>query len=160
VVLRWCLAAPSNLSTSRLATRLPELVLIEVLRVHLSSAPSTARGWLAALNDPVLAPALSLIHGQPDHSWTVAELATRTAVSRSVLDDRFRQVLGRSPIATSPSGACTSRRNCSPAPTSPSTTPRDASDTAPKKRSAEHSNANAGSHPDTGATRTTTATLR
>jgi AraC-like DNA-binding protein len=36
--------------------------------------------------------------GKPEHSWTVAELATRTAVSRSVLDDRFRQVLGRSPI--------------------------------------------------------------
>jgi AraC-like DNA-binding protein len=90
--------APSNLSSSPLSTRLPELVLIEVLRVHLSSAPSTARGWLPALKDPVLAPALSLMHGAPGHRWSVAELANRTAVSRSVLDDRFRQVLRQSPI--------------------------------------------------------------
>lgn len=53
---------------------------------------------LAALADPVLAPALSLLHGAPDHKWTVAELASAAAVSRSLLDERFRQVLGRAPI--------------------------------------------------------------
>lgn len=90
--------APSNRSPSLLSTRLPELVLIEVLRVHLASAPAADRGWMAALRDPILAPALSLLHGAPEHRWTVADLASRTAVSRSVLDERFRQVLGRSPI--------------------------------------------------------------
>jgi AraC-like DNA-binding protein len=50
------------------------------------------------LFDPVVAPALSLIHGQPDRSWTVRDLAARTAVSRSLLDQEFRAVLGRSPI--------------------------------------------------------------
>ena len=30
--------------------------------------------------------------------WTVAELASAATVSRSVLDQRFREVLGRSPI--------------------------------------------------------------
>lgn len=91
-------AVPSNRSDSSVSTRLPELVLIEVLRAHLATAPSATRGWLPALKDPILAPALSLLHGAPGHHWSVAELATRTAVSRSVLDDRFRQVLGRSPI--------------------------------------------------------------
>jgi transcriptional regulator GlxA family with amidase domain len=91
-------AAPSNRSPTVLSTRLPELVLMEVLRAHLSTAPSSDRGWLAALRDPVLAPALSVMHGAPEHSWTVSELARRTAVSRSVLDDRFRQVLHQSPI--------------------------------------------------------------
>ncbi|RNM14404.1 AraC family transcriptional regulator [Nocardioides pocheonensis] len=91
-------AAPSNRSPTVLSTRLPELVLMEVLRAHLSTAPSSDRGWLAALRDPVLAPALSVIHGAPEHPWTVTELARRTAVSRSVLDDRFRQVLHQSPI--------------------------------------------------------------
>jgi AraC-like DNA-binding protein len=46
----------------------------------------------------VLAPALSFLHGAPEHKWTVAELAAAAAVSRSLLDERFRQVLGRSPI--------------------------------------------------------------
>lgn len=89
---------PSNHSSAVLATRLPELVLIEVLRAHLSAEPSGDRGWLVALRDPVLAPALALIHAHPEHRWSVGELATRAAVSRSVLDDRFRLVLGRPPI--------------------------------------------------------------
>jgi AraC-like DNA-binding protein len=89
---------PSDKSPAVLATRLPELVLMEVLRVHLSAEPSGNRGWLVALRDPVLAPALALMHAHPEHRWSVGELATRTAVSRSVLDDRFRQVLGQSPI--------------------------------------------------------------
>ena len=89
---------PPNAGRSPLATRLPELVLIEVLRLHLANAPAADHGWLAALGDPVLAPALSLVHGTPEHKWTVAELASAVAVSRSQLDERFRVVLGRSPI--------------------------------------------------------------
>jgi AraC-like DNA-binding protein len=89
---------PSNRSATVLATRLPELLLVEVLRVHLSAQPSGSHGWLAALRDPVLAPALALMHGEPGHTWSLEELAGRSAVSRSVLDDRFRQVLGQSPI--------------------------------------------------------------
>jgi len=90
--------APSNESQSPISTRLPELVLIEVLRVHLSTAPAADHGWIAALRDPVLAPALSLLHGAPDRSWTVGALASEAAVSRSLLDERFRRVLGRPPI--------------------------------------------------------------
>jgi AraC-like DNA-binding protein len=89
---------PANAGASLVSTRLPELVLIEVLRLHLATAPAADRGWLAALRDPVLAPALSLLHNQPDRRWTVAGLAAGAAVSRSLLDERFRQVLGRSPI--------------------------------------------------------------
>ena len=58
-------APPSNLSTSPIATRLPELLLIEVLRVHLATAPAVDQGWLGALHDPVLAPALALLHRSP-----------------------------------------------------------------------------------------------
>ncbi len=80
------------------ATRLPELLLIEVLHQHLASAPAADRGWLAALHDPILAPAMSLMHGHPERKWTVSDLAGEVAVSRSVLDDRFRRILGRSPM--------------------------------------------------------------
>jgi AraC-like DNA-binding protein len=85
-------------ASAPITTRLPELVLIEVLRGHLATAPGLRHGWLAALRDPVLAPALSLLHSSPERKWTVAELASRAAVSRSLLDERFRDVLGRSPI--------------------------------------------------------------
>jgi AraC-like DNA-binding protein len=89
---------PTNRSNTALATKLPELVLITVLRAHLATAPSADRGWIAALHDAVLAPALALLHNDPARRWTVADLASGVAVSRSLLDDRFRQVLGRSPI--------------------------------------------------------------
>jgi AraC-like DNA-binding protein len=89
-------AVPSNSSASTM--RLPELVLIEVLRTHLRTAPGVDQGWLAALRDPVLGPALALLHASPEQRWSVAELASRVAVSRSSLDERFRSQLGRSPI--------------------------------------------------------------
>jgi AraC-like DNA-binding protein len=79
-------------------TRLPELLLVEVLRLHLATAPAAAGGWVQALRDPVLLPAIALLHRAPEHKWTVTELARSAAVSRSLLDARFRQVLGRSPI--------------------------------------------------------------
>ena len=91
-------SVPSNLSTRPIATRLPELVLTEVLRLHLASAPAMDHGWFAALHDPVLAPALALVHREPERKWTVGDLAACAAVSRSLLDERFRIVLGRSPI--------------------------------------------------------------
>ena len=79
-------------------SRLPELLLVEVLRLHLASAPASDAGWLAALHDDVLQPALSLMHAQPERHWTVPELARETATSRSGLTERFNEVLGRSPI--------------------------------------------------------------
>jgi transcriptional regulator GlxA family with amidase domain len=53
---------------------------------------------MAAVRDPVLASALGHLHSAPDRKWTVADLASAVAVSRTVLDDRFRHTLGRSPI--------------------------------------------------------------
>ena len=78
--------------------RLPELLLGEVLRIHFATAPAADHGLLAALRDPVLAPALAAPHRDPAAKWTVTELAGEAAVSRSLLDERFRKVLGRSPI--------------------------------------------------------------
>jgi AraC-like DNA-binding protein len=80
------------------STRLPELLLIEVLRIHLETAPMAEHGWIAALHDRVLAPAMAALHAEPGRKWTVAELASAATVSRSVLDQRFREILGRSPI--------------------------------------------------------------
>jgi AraC-like DNA-binding protein len=96
-------SGPSPSDPGLVMSRLPELLLVEMLRLHLASAPAALspapdRGWLAALRDPVLRPAMSLLHEAPARHWTVPELARETAVSRSVLDARFRDVLGRSPI--------------------------------------------------------------
>ena len=113
--------APSNASASAVATRLPELVLIEVLRVHLASAPG---------GRPRLARGAARSGARPG-----ARAAARRA--RAALDGRrARRRARRCPArcstsasarcsaarrsATSPSGACTSPRSCSPPPTSAS----------------------------------------
>jgi AraC-like DNA-binding protein len=89
-------AAPSRPGAA--TTRLPELLLVEILRLHLATAPAVESGWANALHDPVLSPAIASLHRAPEYKWTVAELAKSASVSRSMLDARFRQVLGRSPI--------------------------------------------------------------
>ena len=96
--LRYVLEATEGGEDSQILTTLPGIVLAEVLRLHVASTPSSDHGWLAALRDPVLAPALAELHRAPERKWTVGDLAAESSVSRSVLDERFRQVLGRSPI--------------------------------------------------------------
>lgn len=78
--------------------RLCELLVREVLRLHLTTAPSYESAWLSALRDPVLAPALAAIHGSPEKKWSVATLAREASVSVSLLDERFRAVLQLPPI--------------------------------------------------------------
>jgi AraC-like DNA-binding protein len=90
--------SPAAEATDPASTRIPELLLVEILRLHLASAPAVEHGWIGALRDPALAPALAQLHAAPDRKWTVTELASKASVSRSLLDERFRQVLGRSPI--------------------------------------------------------------
>jgi AraC-like DNA-binding protein len=79
-------------------TEVPQLLLREVLKIHLASAPATESGWLHALRDPILAPALAAMHGDPRRKWSVAELASAANVSVSSLDERFRLLLGMPPI--------------------------------------------------------------
>ena len=89
----------TQMSPSGVNQRLPELLFTEVLRIYLSdSANRDLTGWLAALRDPVVGPALSLLHTRPAHEWTVAELAHTVATSKTVLIDRFNLLLGRPPI--------------------------------------------------------------
>jgi AraC-like DNA-binding protein len=90
--------APDEAGTFGAPTMLPELVLTEVLKIHLSTAPAAERGFVRALHDPVVAHAMSLIHASPERKWTVAELAAIGGVSVSLLDERFRKELGMPPI--------------------------------------------------------------
>ncbi len=93
------MAAQPRPGEARTQQRLPELLFTEVLRLYLTDGPDAeVTGWLAALRDPVVGQALSLLHADPAHDWTVGELAMAVAASRTVLVDRFRQFLGRPPI--------------------------------------------------------------
>ena len=81
-----------------LMQRLPELLFMECLRHYLRDQPTTS-GWMAALADDVVGRALACLHREPAHAWTNEELAKRAATSRSVLDARFRAILGLAPMS-------------------------------------------------------------
>lgn len=81
-----------------LALRLPELLFSEIMRLYMESGPSLQIGWLAALRDPIVGPALVELHADPTRRWTVEELARSVACSRSALNDHFVRLLGRAPM--------------------------------------------------------------
>jgi AraC-like DNA-binding protein len=92
------MASQSPQGASRMNQRLPELLFSEVLRLYLESSDADLTGWLAALRDPVVGRALSLLHAEPARDWSVTELAAAVAVSKTVLVDRFGELLGRPPV--------------------------------------------------------------
>lgn len=84
--------------------KLAELIFIEVLRRYIlqaddgDSLAAGRRGWLAGVGDRLVGAALKSIHQEPARPWTVEELAAAAGTSRSVLAERFQQLVGRGPI--------------------------------------------------------------
>lgn len=79
-------------------SRILDLVFIHALR-EWSASDKVEPGWLATALDQTLAPALAAIHRNPEHPWTVDDLAALTHQSRSAFAHRFTAVVGQSPAA-------------------------------------------------------------
>ena len=80
------------------ATRLAEVLVIQLLRAHIASEPSRSKGWLRAVFDPQLGTALSALHAKVDAPWTVESLAESAGMSRSAFAARFKELLGQTPL--------------------------------------------------------------
>jgi AraC-like DNA-binding protein len=79
--------------------RLLDVVLIATLRTWLAQHDSGAPAWYTAATDPVVGPALKLLHHTPAKPWTVASLARATGVSRAALARRFAELVGEPPMS-------------------------------------------------------------
>ncbi|MEV0665925.1 cupin domain-containing protein [Actinomadura luteofluorescens] len=79
--------------------RLLDLLLIATLRAWFSRPDAAAPGWYRAHGDPVVGPALRLLHDDLAHPWTVADLAAGAGVSRAALAQRFAKLIGEPPMA-------------------------------------------------------------
>ncbi len=88
-------AAPG---TELMLGRLMELLFIEVVRRYAAALPANAKGWFAALNDPIVGRALQFVHADPARRWTVDDIAREAGASRTVLAERFNAVMGQAPI--------------------------------------------------------------
>jgi AraC-like DNA-binding protein len=91
--------ANQRMDSDPILQRLPELLFIECLSDFAAKQPGRDQGWLAGLVDPIVGRALACMHREPERPWTLEALAKRAASSRSVLDDRFRQLLGQAPMS-------------------------------------------------------------
>jgi transcriptional regulator GlxA family with amidase domain len=88
-----------ELGSEAVLTRLADVLLIQSLRAYFHSLQEAPPGWLGGLKDPQIGAALSLIHGRYCEPWTVASLAQEVAMSRSAFSERFRLLVGESPLA-------------------------------------------------------------
>jgi len=87
--------SPSQGSAVMIA-RILDLIFIQILRAW-AAGPDAEPNWLAGASDPQIGSALSAIHRDPDHDWTVEELARACNLSRSAFAARFVARVGKPP---------------------------------------------------------------
>ncbi len=103
-LLRWALERFTSELQQRQAGRslmnehLAHIMLVEVLRAHLATLDSNGMGWFFGLADRNLSAALSAMHANPAHRWTVEALARLATMSRSAFALRFKQIVGDAPM--------------------------------------------------------------
>jgi AraC-like DNA-binding protein len=77
-------------------SRILGLLFIHVLRAWAAGADA-APGWLTGAMDPVVGGAITAIHANPDHAWTIERLADMANLSRSAFAERFTKRVGQPP---------------------------------------------------------------
>jgi AraC-like DNA-binding protein len=80
------------------SAQLSQLLFIQILRAHLQASGPMPAGWLRALADPRIAPALRMMHGEPARDWHLDELAKACAMSRTTFALNFRTAVGVAPL--------------------------------------------------------------
>jgi len=83
---------------SLIAQQLAYMMLVQALRLHLQDEASSGVGWLFALADPQMKAAITCMHDEPGHPWTIQELADRAGMSRTVFALRFKKRVGMTPM--------------------------------------------------------------
>ncbi len=102
--LKWMAAETNskNPGAQIMASRLTDMLFIQILRAHIAEHAgdcNSKAGWLRAIADPQISKAFEVIHEQPNHPWTVAELASQVNMSRTAFSMRFTQLAGMPPLA-------------------------------------------------------------
>src|SRR5258708_30011184 len=77
---------------------LARMMLVQALRLHLAEGLKGGVGWLFALADKQMGAAISAMHADPGHSWTLQALAARAGMSRSTFALKFKETVGKAPM--------------------------------------------------------------
>ena len=81
-----------------MVARLAELFLAQAIREYVDRLPAGSTGWLRGLADPAVSKAMSIIHKRYAEDLDVEYLAREAGVSRSVLGERFGELIGEPPM--------------------------------------------------------------
>lgn len=87
-----------EIGSEAIIDRLAEIIFIQTIRTYAQTGKDKTR-LMAALADEQIGKVLYAIHRDPASDWTVRSLAREAGISRTVLSERMRDVLGLTPIA-------------------------------------------------------------
>ncbi|AFM13738.1 AraC family transcriptional regulator [Turneriella parva] len=87
-----------GIASDLILQKLADILLYQVLRLHLASETNQRPGWRSALADEKVRAALENLHRRPEHQWTLANLASSVGLSRASLASRFKSALGTTPM--------------------------------------------------------------
>jgi len=83
---------------AEMVAKLSELFLAQAIREYVEKLPPSSKGWLRGLADPAVSKALSIIHTRYSEELDVEGLAREAGVSRTVLGERFAELIGMPPM--------------------------------------------------------------
>ena len=78
--------------------KMAESLFAEAVRRYMAALPPEEIGWLAGLRDTAVGRTLARIHQHYADAWTLDLLAREAGGSETVLVDRFRALIGESPM--------------------------------------------------------------
>ncbi len=102
-VLRWSLERFSTelrgngVGRSLILSHLAPIMLLQMLRIYLSSAPKD-ENWLVALLHPRLSRVLAAMQTEYERNWTLDQLAALAGMSRSGFALTFKKKVGVAPM--------------------------------------------------------------
>ena len=88
-----------EIGSEAVINRLAEIICIQTIRTYAKKGEGIRAGLFAALRDEQIGQVLGAIHAEPGAEWTVDSMARVAGMSRTVLSERMKEVLGSSPMA-------------------------------------------------------------
>jgi AraC family transcriptional regulator, alkane utilization regulator len=91
-------ANSSQPGSGAVTAKVAESLFVEALRGYIETLSPQQTGWLAGLRDRQVGRCLALMHGDAAREWSLDALAQEVHSSRSVLAERFSELVGMPPM--------------------------------------------------------------
>jgi AraC-like DNA-binding protein len=88
-----------DLGADTIVHGLMDVIFGYLLREVVQRQGDAGASWSQAVRDPQVRQAVTLMHAESGHPWTLDELAERAGLSRTSLAERFREAMGETPLA-------------------------------------------------------------